>query len=302
MHSDECLHTMRAGLKKLDIDLKKTDFFITHFHMDHFGLVSRLVHDGSIVYMNELETSMIQKIKSDAFFSEIRDFIRMSGFTEQDPGRILPPRLDHESKAKTPLSFQFVEDADIIERGEYRFICVKTPGHSKGHMCLYEPDNKILIAGDHLLKDITPAIHGRVNNENPLKEYLSSLDKVYALDVEVVLPGHRNYFRNCRERIVEIQDHHRQRNHEVISILQEGARNIYEVASRMTWNTDCDSWDSLPVSQSFFAVAEAFAHLRYLEEKGEIEMKMEGEVAIYSLGETYQSSRKHSMHGQPVVR
>ena len=59
--------------------------------------------------------------------------------------------------------------------------------------------------------------------------------------------------------------------------LQEGNRNIYEVASRMTWNADSESWDSLPVvSLSFFATAEAFAHLRYLEEKGAIERKTEG--------------------------
>ena len=51
----------------------------------------------------------------------------------------------------------------------------------------------------------------------------------------------------------------------------------------MTWNVDCDSWDSFPVVQSFFATGEAFAHLRYLEENGEIENKVIGRTAIYSL-------------------
>ena len=176
-----------------------------------------------------------------------------------------------------------MEDGDIIERGGYRFTCVKTPGHSKGHMCLYEPDKKILVAGDHILKDITPGIQGRFDNENPLKEFLSSLDKVYALDIDTVLPGHRTLFGNSKNRIEDIKEHHRQRNNEVLAILQEGSRNIYEVASQMTWNVDCDSWDSFPVIQSFFATGEAFAHLRYLEEKGEVERKMEGQLVIYSL-------------------
>jgi len=35
----ECLRTMQAGLKELGIDAGKTDFFITHLHADHFGLV-----------------------------------------------------------------------------------------------------------------------------------------------------------------------------------------------------------------------------------------------------------------------
>lgn len=32
MNREECLEAMSTGLKELDIDLKKTDFFITHLH------------------------------------------------------------------------------------------------------------------------------------------------------------------------------------------------------------------------------------------------------------------------------
>ena len=145
----------------------------------------------------------------------------MSGFPEKDPEKILPPRVKDEFRPRDTLPFRFVEDADTIERGGYRFTCVKTPGHSKGHMCLYEPDKKFLIAGDHILKDITPGIQGRVDDENPLKEYLSSLDKVYALDIDTVLPGHRALFGNCKTRIEEIKEHHHQRNREVLAILQD---------------------------------------------------------------------------------
>jgi hypothetical protein len=98
-----------------------------------------------------------------------------------------------------------------------------------------------------------------------------------------VLPGHRALFGNCKTRIEEIKEHHQQRNREVLAILQEGSKNIYEVASQMTWNVDCDSWDSFPVVQSFFATGEAFAHLRYLEEAGEIQRKMDGQTAFYLL-------------------
>ena len=63
-------------------------------------------------------------------------------------------------------------------------------------MCLYEPDKKILVAGDHILGNITPGIQQKLDNEHPLEEYLSSLDKVYALDVDVILPGHRALFQN----------------------------------------------------------------------------------------------------------
>jgi glyoxylase-like metal-dependent hydrolase (beta-lactamase superfamily II) len=283
MYSDECFYAMHAVLKELDVDLKKTDFFITHCHGDHIGLVTRLIHPGSIVYVNGLDAQIISKIKTGVIFNEIKAFLQMSGFPEKNPKKILPPRTGDEYRSRDTLPLKFVEDKDTIERGGYRLTCVKTPGHSRGHMCLYEADKKIIIAGDHILKDITPGIQGRIGNENPLKDYLSSLDKVYALDIEKVLPGHRAPFGNCRVRIEEIKEHHHQRNNEVLAILQDGSMNIHEVASRMTWNVDSDSWDSFPVVQSFFATGETFAHLRYLEETGEVVMKHEGQVALYQL-------------------
>jgi glyoxylase-like metal-dependent hydrolase (beta-lactamase superfamily II) len=286
MYNDECLNAMQAALKKLNVDLKKTDFFITHSHGDHIGLVFRLIHAGAVVYMNELETQLISKVTSGVLLSEIGVLLHMSGFPEKDPKKILPPYAGRQYKSGSTLPFRFLEGKDTIERGEYRFTLVKTPGHSKGHMCLYEPYKKILVAGDHILGSITPGIQQRVDNEHPLEEYLSSLDRVYALDIEVVLPGHRSAFKNAKKRIEEIKEHHRQRNNEVLAILQEGSGTIYEVASQMSWNVDCDTWDSFPVVQSFFAAEEAFAHLRYLEEKGEVERKTEGRLVVYSLTET----------------
>ena len=283
MYNNECLKGMEKALAKLDIDLARTDFFITHCHGDHVGLVTRLIREGSIVYVNELDAQIIAKIKTGVILHEIRAFLQMSGFPEKDPKKILPPRVKEEFSPLESLPLRFADDRDIIERGEYRFTCVRTPGHSKGHMCLYEPDKKLLIAGDHILKNITPGIQGRVDGENPLKEYLSSLDKIYALDVETVLPGHRAIFGNCKTRIEEIKEHHHQRNKEVLAILQQGRKTIYEVASQMTWNVDCDSWDSFPVVQSFFATGEAFAHLRFLEETGEIERKTDGQAVLYHL-------------------
>jgi len=42
--------------------------------------------------------------------------------------------------------------------GDYTFTCIETPGHTLGHICLYETAKKILISGDHVLIDISPNI------------------------------------------------------------------------------------------------------------------------------------------------
>lgn len=285
LQDDKCMDVMQTDLENLGIDLKKMDFFITHGHGDHVGLVSKLLHTGSAVYLNRLEADFIKKMESGVFFSEVQTLYQMSGFPEEDFEKIVAHVVRHNFMSGDTPPFQFLKDGDAIARGRYRFICVETPGHNKGHMCLYEPDKQILISGDHLLKDSNPAIPGRINNDNPLKEYLLSLDKVYALDIETVLPGHGQPFKNSSQRIEEIKEHLRQQDLKVLSILREGRKNIYATALRMISKRNSDSTKPLSVLQSFYIGQEAFAHLRYLEEKGEIERTTEGKVVIYSLPE-----------------
>jgi glyoxylase-like metal-dependent hydrolase (beta-lactamase superfamily II) len=150
-------------------------------------------------------------------------------------------------------------------------------------MCLYEPDKKIFVSGDHILNDITPNIQLWSDEWNPLKEYLASLDKAHELDIELVLPGHRSLFENCKDRIQELKHHHRNRLDEIISILEKGSMNAFRVASKMSWDIISDSWDLFPVSQKWFATGEAIAHLKYLKEKGIIRSEMRKQKRVFSI-------------------
>ena len=76
-----------------------------------------------------------------------------------------------------------------------------TPGHIQGHICLYDEAKRILISGDHILYDIAPHIESWSYLVNSLEDYLASLEKVYDLPVEVVLPGHRSHFRDLKGRM-----------------------------------------------------------------------------------------------------
>jgi glyoxylase-like metal-dependent hydrolase (beta-lactamase superfamily II) len=175
-----------------------------------------------------------------------------------------------------------VKDGDIIEAGPYHFRCVHTPGHTPGHTCLYDPAKKVLIAGDHLLGDITPNVVCWSDGKNPLGDYLESLDKVAVLDVELVLPGHRSVFHDHRRRIAELQHHHHRRLREVRAIIGPGAMSAFEVAEKMTWEFGNGDWDAFPVTQKWFATGEALAHLRYLEQTGAVQGETsEGIVRFY---------------------
>jgi len=280
MNRQECMDAMQAGLTELGVNLSKTSFFITHSHADHLGLVPNLAVDTSKVYFNQPDAD---RIKYAGRWDDSVDFARMHGFPEGDLQRLLQSHPAYKYGQEDNPDFHILREGDTIEIGDYLFRCVATPGHTPGHMCLYEPNKKVLVAGDHILSDITPSIQLWSHGRNPLEEYLASLDKVQKLDIQLVLPGHREFVRSCRERIQELKHHHERRTDEVLSILEKGSQSAFQVASQMTWDVACDSWNSFPLMQKWFATGEAIAHLKYVEEKGLARGEMWGENVLFSL-------------------
>jgi glyoxylase-like metal-dependent hydrolase (beta-lactamase superfamily II) len=258
---------MREGLQELDVDPGATDFFITHLHADHFGLVSKLVSDTGKVFFNRPDSEIIEAWGG---WEPMIRYGGMNGFPEELLRAALNSHPGYRFHSDWVPELSILRDGDTIGVGDFSFRCIETPGHTRGHTCLYEPSARILIAGDHVLEDITPNIQCWSDSENPLQSYLESLDKVRELDVDLVLPGHRRLFTNLRERIDELKHHHERRAEEALSILKDGAQTAYAVASMMTWDIECDSWAAFPIAQKWFATGEAISHLRYLEEMNRI--------------------------------
>jgi len=276
----ECLEAMQQGLAALHIDLSRTDFFITHLHADHFGLVTRLLHKSGRLFFNRPEKELIETWEG---FEPMIAFAARNGFPPNDLRKALAAHPGNKFGSDWIPDFEVLDDNDVIAVGSYRFQCIQTPGHTLGHTCLYEPAQKLLIAGDHLLVDITPNIQCWSENENPLENYFFSLDKVNELDVDWVLPGHRRLFQNHRQRIQELKDHHHHRLDEICSILASSSpQNAYEVAAEMTWDIRCDDWQAFPIAQKWFATGEAIAHLNYLEKHARISKTDATEITQYT--------------------
>ena len=279
-NQDECMEAMQTGLSELGVDLRRTDFFITHLHADHFGLLSNLVTDASKIYFNQPDAN---RFREGFRWDDFAHFARLNGYPESELQASLHSHPGFKFRPEENLVFHILKEGDTLTIGDYRFRCVETPGHTPGHMCLYEPRQKAFVAGDHILNDITPNIQLWSDDRNPLEQYFASLDKVSELDIELVLPGHRSFFRNCRERIQELKQHHQERLDEIISILGKGDQDAFQVASKMSWDILCDSWDLFPVSQKWFATGEAIAHLKYLKEKEIIRSQMRKQRIVFSL-------------------
>lgn len=73
-----------------------------------------------------------------------------------------------------------------IELGGRSVQVLHTPGHSPGHMCFWEPERGYLFTGDLVYKDTLFAYYP---STDPMA-YLASLEKVSALPVKRVFPGH----------------------------------------------------------------------------------------------------------------
>lgn len=280
MNRTVCFEAMQDGLHQLAIDLDKTDFFITHLHADHFGLVGRLATENSTVYFNRPDG---ERVYEGSVWSRMIEYAGKNGFPRKELEAALQSHPGFKYGTERTFELTLVDDGDTLTVGDYELRCVQTPGHTTGHTCLYEPTKKLFFSGDHILIDITPNIQLWSDDENPLQQYLESLDKVSVLEMDLCLPGHRRLIKNCKERIRELKTHHRHRADEVLAILREGNQTAYEVASKMTWDINCDTWEEFPVSQKWFATGEAIAHLKYLKENGEISMQRSDGAISYSL-------------------
>ncbi len=279
LNRKECKTAMLNGLDKIGVDLSTLDIFITHLHADHFGLISELASSTTQIYFNLQDTEVIENWQG---FEPMIQFAEKNGF----PKNLLRSALNNHPGLKYGTHWKpvlnILKDNDKLDVGSYSFTCIQTPGHTNGHTCLYEDSEHIFISGDHILHDITPNIQCWWEDDDPLNDYLKSLEKVYPLKVKKVLPGHRRLFSNFRKRIDELKHHHDLRLAEIMDILSgSSSMSAYEVASKMKWDINAASWEDFPVQQKWFATGEALSHLRYLENKNTILRQTEIPVVTF---------------------
>jgi len=279
---------LRSQLEALGIPLQDLRWLlITHYHPDHSGLAQRIKEaSGARVIIHQDDWEILQHAVSQAQTwtldglvewarslgvppSELDEFYRTGTF-----GRMLFPR-----GLEPDLILQ--GDENVIP-GEDHLRMILTPGHSPGHVCLYDESRKMLFSGDHVLVEITPHISpSHLTSYNQLGQYLDALRKVRPLDVQMVLPAHERPFTHLAQRVDEILEHHRQRLAEVIAGLSSGPSTPWALASSVHW--DVGPWEDMVATNRLLAVRETLAHLQFLESNGQVVSEEQDQVRLYRL-------------------
>lgn len=274
---EPCREALERQLAEIGVDRDRMDIFLTHLHSDHTGLAPEFIRPGCRIYISRVDCPWMLGFNGEEVWREMnREYIG-EGFTQAEMEELWDI---NPAKTAGPADYEgycVLDDGDQLTYGGHTLRCILTPGHTPGHLCLYEPDARWLFAGDHVLFHITPNICRWSGVPDSLGDYLDSLNKVRELPVDLLLPAHREETGDLRARAEELAAHHAHRIGNALTAVRETpGLTAYEIAGRMAWSIRCRNWAEFPLTQKFFAVGEALAHLDYLTVRGQVRRRWNG--------------------------
>jgi glyoxylase-like metal-dependent hydrolase (beta-lactamase superfamily II) len=231
---------------------------ITHFHPDHVGGAADAAElTGAPVHQGDLDYEQCEKVwGTDDWAPRIADWFHRHGAPPEQTAQLLAA-----GSVYRPF-IRFARDPHLLREGDEvaGWRVAEFPGHADGHICLLK--DGLMIAGDHLLPRITPAVGLYPESRpDPLGDYIASLERVVELAPRLALPGHGEPIADPAARAREIIDHHRARLDEAEVALAREPRTGYELSYVLFP-------DDRGPSQRRFAVAETLSHLERLVVEG----------------------------------
>jgi glyoxylase-like metal-dependent hydrolase (beta-lactamase superfamily II) len=231
---------------------------ITHFHPDHVGGAEQAREaTGAAVFEGELDYAQCVHVwGNDEWPRVIATWFLRHGVPEPVANELL-----EAGSAYRPF-IRYAPDPVPLRAGDSvdGWDVAELPGHADGHLGLVR--DGVLIAGDHLLPRITPAVGLYPDSRpDPLGDYLGSLERTAALGLRLALPGHGDPIDDPSGRAAEIVEHHRRRLDETEAGLDETPRTGYDVSIPLF------GADLAPAARRF-AVAETLSHLERLVREG----------------------------------
>jgi len=265
---------------------------VTHSHPDHFGGVDRLqsacapevvTHRSFRTWLDLDEERDPDALEPDgdpepARTSPLRGKLpwRDAEFSPGGP-RMRNPVVRRLARRwmRSPKPTRRLDDADVVRLAGREWLAVHTPGHTLDHLCLLDPAEGVLLAGDHVLPTITPHVSGLAAGADPLANFLASLDKVRELEgVRLVLPAHGDPFTDLAGRVDAIRRHHRDRLEAIHRATAAAGRATVEVVTQQVFH---------PRAWGHMAESETYAHLEHLRHQGRVAVDDRGPDLVYEV-------------------
>lgn len=139
----------------------------THWHSDHVGGNAALQATGAEIAASAHDADAVQR---------------------RDPGCCVAEYLDQPVAPYTVD--RALDDAEVLTLGEADWQVIRTPGHTPGHLSLWQPDDGVLVVGDALSDYDVGWIATALDGQDAAATAVASLDRLDALQPRVLLPAH----------------------------------------------------------------------------------------------------------------
>jgi len=266
MHQPDSLSHLERALAMCNLRLEQARLVVcTHAHTDHCGQVATVLERaGCEVWMHPNHEHLNRMIEDPEAVSARRvEIARQSGVPEEPLRRYAAERSSRGSGIAGPIE----PDRDLVagvsihsDLGEW--IVHETPGHAPSHVCLFQPERRLLISGDHLL--------GRISlyfdygyTPDPVGEFLNSLDVVERLGARLCLAGHGRTFTDVHAHIQGNRALVGERLAGVQEALAGRELTVFEIVPHVYGN-------SLSQQNGHWLLSKILCYLRHLETLGKV--------------------------------
>jgi glyoxylase-like metal-dependent hydrolase (beta-lactamase superfamily II) len=278
MNSDESVAMIRDALAHIGAKRLRR-LVVTHIHPDHYGAAGTFAGPGlADLYIHRLEVPLVHPryVELEHLVSEVRTYLLVNGVPADDAEELSNSQRALSQVVKTAEPSVQLDGAELLELGRRQLRVEWTPGHSPGHICLYDRREKLLFAGDTMLPDLSPNIglHPQ-STPDPLHEYLDGLRRLAAYEPELILPAHGRPFTDAPARVTVLEAHHRRRLDQIVDIVGRGKETGWEVALEL-WGPRDHFYEKR------LALQEALAHLQALAVDDRVKKSVTPETVRWS--------------------